>query len=382
MTSPSTRSNNLDALRLLGAAAVILGHAYPLTGRTVPIPGLLGFPVHALGVVVFFSISGYLITASWSRSPDVASYAAARALRILPALAVTVVLTVFVLGPLLTSLTAAQYFADPRSLRYLVNIVMQPQYDLPGVFVDLPYPGAVNGSLWTLPAEVFCYVAVPVLCLVPRMARPLTFGAALVVSLVLAAVPAVESPVIYGSVLSDAAHMWTFFAAGALLRLAHERVPNLFRTDVAVVLTLVHSLLIAMYPTWIPGISWATLPYVVLTVGLASTPYVRRAARFGDLSYGMYLVGFPVQQLVVAYVGVLALSVNLVLVVGISALLSWVSWRLVEAPSLRLKGVVVRRRPGAAPAARPVDDDPTVHPPVGPPLVSGQRARAADPDPA
>lgn len=362
MSAPAPRSNNLDALRLLGAAAVILGHAYHLTGRPLLIPGLFGYPVQTLGVVVFFSISGYLITASWSRSPSVVSYTAARALRIFPALVVVVLITVFVLGPLVTTQTVGQYFDNPRTLHYLVNIVMQPQYDLPGVFAtDVPYPNAVNGSLWTLPAELFCYLMVPLLCLVPRFARPVTFAAALVVSLVLAAIPAVDSPVIWGTRVSDAALMWVFFAAGALLRLAHERWRGLFRTDVAVVLGLAYLMLSALQPTWTTRISWIALPYIVLTIGLASTPYVRRAARYGDLSYGMYLVGFPVQQLVVVYVGVVAMSLNLVLVVGISAVLALVSWHLVEAPSMRLKNRLVGRRTSrAAQVPRAGDPSPSL----------------------
>lgn len=368
MSSPAPRSNNLDALRLFGAAAVILGHAYHLTGRPLLVPGLLGYPVSTMGVVIFFSISGYLITASWSRSPSVVTYGAARALRIFPALIVVILLSVFVLGPIVTTRSVGEYFDDPRTLHYLVNIVMQPQYDLPGVFAtDVPYPNAVNGSLWTLPAELFCYVMVPLLCLVPRFARPATFGAALVVSLVLAAVPAVDSPVIWGSRLSDAALMWVFFAAGALLRLAHERWRGFFRADVAVVLGLGYLMLTALEPTWTTKISWISLPYIVLTLGLASTPYVRRAARYGDLSYGMYLVGFPVQQLVVVYVGVVAMSLNLVLVLAISAVLALISWHLVEAPSMRLKNRLVgNRRRGTVEVPRAGDPSPSPVVPVAP----------------
>ena len=371
MSSSAPRSNNLDALRLLGAAAVILGHAYHLTGRPTLVPGLFAYPVSTIGVVVFFSISGYLITASWSRNPHVVSYTAARALRIFPALIVVVLLTVFVLGPAVTTLPVGEYFdsrttpspqaPDLDTLRYLMNIAMQPQYYLPGVFTaDVPYPNAVNGSLWTLPAELFCYVMVPLLCLVPRFARPLTFAAALAVSLVLAAVPALDSPVIWGSRISDAAGMWVFFATGALLRLAHERWRGFFRTDVAVVLCLAYLVVISILPVWTPRISWLALPYIVLTMGLASTPYVRRAARFGDLSYGMYLVGFPVQQLVVVYVGIVSMSLNLVLVVAISAVLSLVSWHLVEAPSMRLKNrLVARTMRGTAEVPRAGDPSPS-----------------------
>lgn len=338
------RSNNFDFLRLIGALAVVLGHAYHLVGAGQYTPGVLGYPVQALGVVVFFSISGYLITASWTRRRDPVSYVAARALRIFPALIVVVVVSAYVLGPAVTVLGVGDYLRDPATANYLRNIVMEPVYLLPGVFADNPYPNAVNGSLWTLPAELFCYVVVPVALLVPRLARPVVVLGLIAVSFWYAGTASPESAIVYGSRVVDAAGMWVFFGAGALLRLGHERFRGLFRTDVAVGLAAVYLTVIGIQPLWTLKWSWLFLPYIVLTVGLASTPVLRRTARFGDLSYGIYLWAFPVQQTLVHVVGVLNMTLNLLLVTGISAVLALLSWHLVEKPSLRLKD----RIPGRA----------------------------------
>jgi peptidoglycan/LPS O-acetylase OafA/YrhL len=337
------RTNNFDFLRLLGALAVVFGHAYHLVGAGQYTPGMIGYPVQVLGVVIFFSISGYLITASWTRSRDVVSYTAARVLRIFPALAVVVVLSAYVLGPLVTVLPTGAYLRDPTTVDYLRNILMEPVYFLPGVFADNPYPNAVNGSLWTLPAELFCYVVVPIALLVPRLARPVVVLALILVSLWYAGTSSPESAIFYGTRWVDAASMWVFFGAGSLLRLGHERFRGLFRTDVAVALLTAFVSVLGIQPTWAMKYSWLVLPYVVLTIGLASTPVLRRSARFGDLSYGIYLWAFPVQQTLVHAVGVLNMAVNLVLVAGISALLALASWHLVEKPSLRLKDRVPRR---------------------------------------
>ncbi len=335
---PVSRSNNFDALRLVGAFAVIIGHAYHLEGRGDQSPFVLGYPLSTLGVVVFFTISGYLITASWTRSANPVTYLSARVLRIFPGLIAVVLVSVLVVGPWMSSFPVGTYFDMPRTPGYLTNIVMRPQYDLPGVFVDLPYPVAVNGSLWTLPAEFFCYLVVPLLLLWPRRLRPVTLAAFLGVSLWLASVPPEQSPVVYGSRVSDAAGMWVFFAAGALLRLASQRWSvAVFRTDVAVVAVSAYAVTISMAPTWTGWIAWLALPYAVLVVGLASTPGVRRAARFGDMSYGLYLWAFPVQQLVVHFLGVQRMVVDVPLVTGLTLALAFVSWHLVEHPSLRLK---------------------------------------------
>ncbi|QWZ07219.1 acyltransferase [Nocardioides panacis] len=338
------RSNNLDALRLVGAVAVIVGHAYFLLGRPENDPIVLGYPIATLGVVVFFSISGYLITASWNRKRDPVSYLTARVLRIFPGLVVLVLVTVLVLGPLTTTSSVSEYFDLPRTWSYLTNIWLRPQYDLPGVFLDIPYPNAVNGSLWTLPAEFFCYLAVPLLMLWPRRFRPVTVAAFLVVSLWLGSVPPDQSPVVYGSRLSDAAGMWVFFASGCLLRLATERWGvRFFRTDVAVAVVSAYAVFIAVVAGKTPWVSWLALPYAVLAIGLASTPVVRRAARYGDMSYGLYLWAFPVQQVLVGELGVRRMLVDIPLVTAVTLVLAFLSWHAVEHPSLRLKDKITAR---------------------------------------
>ncbi len=340
------RANNLDALRLVGALSVIVGHAYHALGRAAEVPGMIGYSVSTLGVVIFFSISGYLITASWNRTRDPVSYFAARCLRIFPALAVVALVSVLVIGPLFTTLSMGDYFSNPRTWSYLDNVRMLPQYDLPGVFTDLPYPNVVNGSLWTLAAEFFCYLAVPLLLVGPRVLRAPLVAAALLTAVWLSSTPALESPVIYGSRLSDAAGMWAFFGAGALLRLAHERWSGLFRTDVAVALITGYVCFISVWGSHLGKVAWIALPYAVITIGLATTPYLRRAARFGDLSYGLYIWAFPVQQVVVHLLGVQRMALNLLLVVTITAALAWLSWHVIEKPSMGLKDRL-RGRSGA-----------------------------------
>lgn len=87
-------------------------------------------------------------------------FAKARALRILPALALSTLFCVVVVGPLATTLPQPAYWTDPRTWRHLFHtIALDPQLPLPGVFEHNPYPLAVNGSLWTIPIEVWCYVA-------------------------------------------------------------------------------------------------------------------------------------------------------------------------------------------------------------------------------
>ncbi|MEI2712491.1 MAG: acyltransferase [Nocardioides sp.] len=339
-----TRSNNYDALRLIGAAMVILGHAFHLVGRPAEVPGFLGYAISTFGVVIFFSISGYLITISWVRKRDLFSYFAARLLRIMPALIACVLICVFVIGPLVTSLPVGDYFRSSATWDYLNNLVMRARYPLPGVWEQLPYPFAVNGSLWTLPAEFFCYLVVPLAAVKWLGPRAAILVVLLVGAMYLSQIPPLESQVIWGSRITDAAGMWVFFAAGALIATAEQRWPDIFRTDVAVIVFCVFLLAISLRPMWLPYYAPLTLPYVVLVLGRGNTPYLRRASRFGDLSYGLYLWGFPVQQLVIDYLGVHRMAYNLPLVYLGAGVLAFGSWRLIEDPSLRLKDRIVKLR--------------------------------------
>ena len=68
------------------------------------------------------------------------------------------------------------------------------------------------------------------------------------------------------------------------------------------------------------------------------TPLISSAGRYGDISYGLYLYGFPVQQLVAWRLhGTLPVPVQIVIALIGAGACAFVSWRLIEEPALRLK---------------------------------------------
>ena len=69
-----------------------------------------------------------------------------------------VTLSALFLGPLLTTFPLVSYFSDPLFIAYFGNIVGHVQFTLPGVFHNNPLPEVVNGNLWTLPPEFYCYL--------------------------------------------------------------------------------------------------------------------------------------------------------------------------------------------------------------------------------
>src|SRR5271165_6680248 len=217
------RQNGFDLLRIIAATMVIYGHAFPLSGSVAP--GILGNGAQSIGVKIFFIISGFLVTRSWLADPNLLRFAQRRAARIAPGLIVAVLFGTFVVGPLFTKISLAEYITSGTTWRYLANCVLYPVYSLPGVFQGNPFPNAVNGSLWSLPVEVLMYVLTPTI-LGTKAASRLTlslFATALTIAdiyFVRIAPPAVP-PVFYGSSILQLLNVAVYFQIGALYALFH-----------------------------------------------------------------------------------------------------------------------------------------------------------------
>ncbi|MDJ0336572.1 acyltransferase [Salinibacterium sp. G-O1] len=347
MRAEVNRDNNFDAVRLVAAVAVVVGHAWPLTGLSHA-PRIGGIPLFTLAVFVFFSLSGYLVGTSWVRDPRLLPFLARRASRIFPALIVVVVLTTFVLGPLATALPLLDYFTSAQTWTYLTNVTLVASYELPGVFAANPRP-VVNGVLWTLGPEFLCYVGVMVVATVAvalRARHEFTRAAVFaVVGVVLAIVSSLPLESFDGP--RPALTAMVFFAIGAAVsQLPLHRLP-LWPAAVLIPAWLLGG---ALTPEFAQVMTWITLPYLVLCLGSRATPFVRRAGRFGDVSYGVYLWGYLIQQLVWQAWPNLALVTDLIIVVALTLAVAWASWHLVEKRAL----AAIRNRLRVSPATSAV----------------------------
>ena len=120
--SDNRDNNRFDILRLLAAWLVLFSHCYPLGGRAASEPMASTLAIDTLGgvgVTIFFVLSGYLVTLSLERSPNVLEFARRRALRIYPALIAVCLLCVLVLGPWMTTWPKAAYWQQQLTWTYL-----------------------------------------------------------------------------------------------------------------------------------------------------------------------------------------------------------------------------------------------------------------------
>jgi peptidoglycan/LPS O-acetylase OafA/YrhL len=296
---------NFDLMRLVAALLVVVSHTFPLSGQ--PAFRIWGVEdLGALGVSIFFVISGYLVSASYLRDPK--TYLIKRVLRIEPGLIAALVVTVLALG-FVTTAPGGEYW-PAAGLYVLKNAVLYlPSYQLPGVFTTVPLSGVVNGVLWTLRLEFTFYI---VLMLI-RARLPLVIALTAVCAVVWLAMRfltpewAAEQPT---RIAFLAARNGILFFAGAALQIGRVQVP-----------------------LWLGALSTAAFPFLgPISLPTAVIGLSRPGKLPADLSYGVYIYAFPIQQLLAAY-GHLNLVTAVVGVVPFAV----ASWFLVEKPALALK---------------------------------------------
>ena len=344
-------NNNINSLRFLGAFFVLFGHSFALCygpgGGEDPISEWLkGVTAYramlpGIGVAMFFVLSGYLVTRSFETRHNLLAYLEARILRIFPALWVLLLLSVFVLGPLLTTLDLSAYFAHDGSWKYLThNAKLYPNvsHRLPGVFLDNPRAGGINGSLWTLPVEVRMYVIVALIGVIGILKKRVIFNIVMFLICAWYFFTPEQFPLLYKP---NHVRLAIYFLLGAVFYINRDKIR--YHWTGVIVLTVI---LILNFKNDFYNLTYAVwFSYLVLYISFHRHLKLPDFGRHGDFSYGLYLYAFPITQLNIMWLGsdnpwlimVTTFLVTIVFAIG--------SWYLVERPALRLKGKLTGENP-------------------------------------
>ena len=334
--------NNFDAIRLFAASLVIFSHSFEITDGTrvnEPLRRLgADLSLGECGVIIFFTVSGFLLTKSWISTPEAKGFVIRRALRIMPALICVVVLSAFVVGPILSTLSFERYFSSSEAFAYLANAAFIVNWGtLPGVFSTNPAGGGVNAPLWTLAIEISCYGLLLVLGVSGRLTY-LTCCA-----LIVACFYYLAGSIAWAPDLSAESRFFNYvfkigalapaFFAGAYMALRPGSIPLDARIAaacaVAIGLSVVFGAMLVVF-----SLCGA---YLALYIAFAPLGPVRQAGAAGDFSYGLYLWGWPAQQFAVSTFPGQNWPHNLLIAVPIAFALAVASWFIVEAPALSLK---------------------------------------------
>lgn len=333
-----------NALRLILSLTILAVHSGWVAGADTGEDWTGWHGLFLLSLVpAFFALSGFLVTGSALRTGAVRPFITLRAIRIVPALFVEIALSALVLGPLLTTWALRDYVSDVRFWEYFGNVVGRIRFELPGVFETNPVANTVNQNLWTLKPEFYCYIAMSVMIAVRLLRRRVLF-AVLSAGIVLAATVAAYQG---GFGVTEGNYHWTvvvfYFLVGCLYFQWRDRL-KMHWSLCAVALLASIGLMSA--PRELSFLVPPFLTYCVVYLGLLPLRLPERIRKL-DVSYGIYLYGFPIQQALVSQVdfvhgsGLVLFAVSAPLVV----LFALFSWLWIEKPFLAVKPYVLGQKP-------------------------------------
>lgn len=351
--------NSFDAVRLTLAMLVVLEHSYFLLDghwRNDPLFRLSGGQLQfgQLAVYLFFALSGFLVTRSLQQSRSVGWFLARQIARIGPGFLVASLAGALVVGPLAAD-SVGRYLEAQRWPMVIVTALALKQITVTHTLADNPVP-LVHGTLWSIKYEFDCYLILALLGMAGTMRRqllPVTFAALGVLAVLGWVLPEQLPAVRTGSaalVMSSPdrwPELFPFFFLGAGLHEFRAHVPLSAWLGAAAAGVWIASI-------YLGGAYWASLfcsTYAVLAVCLLCHGETRLFGRHVDLSYGVYLFGWPVQQLLVHAYGPMWSPVGLFAAAMLATLaVAFASWTWVELPSQRFVRGLERRRAEAVKA--------------------------------
>lgn len=343
----TSRDNNFNLIRFIAASLVLFSHSFALalgSGNAEPLIFTIGTTWGGIAVDVFFVTSGFLIAQSYFSRNNLLAFAWARLLRIYPALIVAIIFCVFVVGAWFTTSSMQEYLLNFETLKYLsknLTLFFGVEYRLPGVFLDVPYKGAVNGSLWTLPYEVKMYAILAFsLSFVSYMGKWIKFitvrNALLLIGGFSVGLNLLNH---FHDLLPEKfVRLFSMFFIGATFFVWRDKVRLSSKWVIFGMLTLLVS---AINKDMFFIVYCLLLPFLVLYAAYVPSGNIRKFNKFGDYSYGIYIYAFPVQQSIAEMIPNVSVTMMIIVSFLVTIFLSILSWHLIEKKFLEMKGSYV-----------------------------------------
>lgn len=330
-------NNSFGLVRLLAACSVVVSHAWLVTGGSdvlEPLRSETGYTLGWHAVSLFFALSGLLVVGSLHHTKSVKQFIWARFLRIYPALLTVTVITfaasVVYFETFIWQWSAVfEYFMKNATL-------FGEKAILPGLFENNPIPDEINAPLWTLKYEVIAYISVVCVSIVSwRFPRVMSFKlmAITIVSTTALGTLSFDVPEDYGRIEHLFRFLFSFFL-GVTVWLFRDKI-YLRGVDLAI-LTVINFGLIS-FDIHLIAVQIIWLSYCGLFFSIHTYGWISRFTDKQDYSYGIYIIGYPIQQAMVSYSGIVDPWLNVAMSLPVAFCLAASSWNLIEKPSLKLK---------------------------------------------
>ena len=332
-----------DHLRVGLSLLILLWHSFGISYGMIwtrSDPGVATIrPLLSALLPMFFALSGFLVMSSASRIGNLRTFVLFRTLRILPALATEITISAVIVGPILTAYSIANYYSDTRFIEYFGSFIGRVRYTLPGLFLGNRLPEVVNGALWTVGPEIFCYILMS-LAILTTVFRRRGWMLATAAGFLLACLASdmVFAPQFF-EVLPTKVLIFSFLVGNNIYLFRHH-LPYGRAWCAAAAIGALALLEVAQHPGF-PTVAMyfaaALLAYVTAAIGLMRLPRLPFFWR-GDYSYGIYIFGFPIQQTVAQFLpGQREWWSNFAIALPLTLGCAVLSWHYVEKPVLGLR---------------------------------------------
>lgn len=313
------RSSNVNLLRFIAAIAVIICHSYAITSNREDLVSVYTNGQCNLGgiaVAVFFVLSGLYVAKSLSKEHSTRTFLWKRCKRIFPQLWIVVILSVLILGPFFTNLQLSLYFCSFETWKYLLNLVLLPVHNLPGVFGKNAYQ-TINGPLWTMPIEFACYVFLAINAFIAEKSKNHTIHNRInldILSIIAFELLFLASIYLNNSMMISVFRPVVCFWVGVLMFDYSDRVvlsPLIGTAGMAILILAAR--ISPIFNILLPLLFSYSIIAIVL--GL---PQIKWNWKMFELSYEMYLLGWPTQQILVAVIGTMSPFMNWLIAVPLA----------------------------------------------------------------
>ena len=327
----SGRKNNFNLLRAIAAVLVIFAHSYGLAiGESAkdPLKAVIGISFGTLAVSIFFVTSGFLVFKSFVNKP-LTYYIQSRILRIFPGLLICNLITVTFIGLFVTTNSFHDFFLNTQTYKYILNntiLIRKLEFFLPGTFESNIFPDSVNGSLWTLPTEIFMYIFIPILVLLGLHKNTKYYNILFLITFLI---------LIYSNTHpSTSVYFQFYFLLGIFIFLNRNKIILNHLIGISIFLSIVLlyylnlRILVLLFPFFIG--------YLVFYFSYCFKGILLNYNRLGDYSYGLYIYAFPVQQTILYFFKPTLITLFIYSFL-ITLILAIFSWHVIEKPMMKLK---------------------------------------------
>lgn len=339
--------NNFKLIRLVAACMVIFYHACGFTNEKYDALSII--TDHAtnfsyVGLSTFFFLSGLLVTQSLYYSTSWKNFLWKRFLRIYPAAWLVILSCMFILGPLVTSFPLNKYFTDPLFYNYAKGLsLIKIGYLLPGVFLNSPLNPSVNAPLWSINFELKLYLALLVFYAFKFPFKKIILAALIVVAVITDhffydATEAAVKTFSNDFVLYPYVDYAPYFLIGVLC----FNFRNSIFSNFSIALLALGLCCLSIKFDFFFIARLIVIPALVLYISSLKPSLIKKITPKPDLSYGLYVFAFPVQQLLSQTINSSAIYAWQMTLLCILATLplALFSWYMVEKKALSLKSIV------------------------------------------